>query len=217
MKVFIDLCCGLGGASEAFLAKPGWFVVRIDNNADLLPLVSGMTVCDITDVNDTITVIQAILLSKGIDLDDLEKLVIWASPPCTEFSLGYNAPGPTAARNGEEFNPDLSIMEACADIIDRLMPDHHYIENVRGSLKHFTPVLGPFRQKIGSFFLWGSFPMVDFTDNQTKYLKKMSEGSGDMRAQMRAKVPLEISQAILESIDNQTTLDSYFAHNFHTN
>ena len=37
MKIFVDLCCGLGGASEAFQQDPDWLVIRIDNNEDLKP------------------------------------------------------------------------------------------------------------------------------------------------------------------------------------
>lgn len=220
MKVFIDLCAGLGGASSAFVEHSNWFVIQIDNNAELLPLNRHLTIGNVTDVDATLTLIEAILQMNGLDItdgDSVECLVVWASPPCDEFSLAYNAKGPTATRNGEEFNPDLSIMLSCKQIIEALEPDHWYLENVRGALSHFTPHLGEFSQKLGSFFVWGDHPRVDFADHAISKLTKVDIRHSPLRAQYRAKVHHEISEAIRASIDEQTTLDRYFEHNFYTN
>lgn len=206
IKVFIDLCCGLGGASQAFYDDPDWKVIRLDNNADLLPLVPGLTVGDIVDVEGTMVVLSAILRGWGLDWHEIDLLVIWASPPCTEFSLGFNAAGPTAARNGEDFEPSMDIVNACHQIIQSLMPDHWYIENVRGAITPFSELLGPWRQQVGSFFLWGNHPLIDFHDRSDRHVKKLNKRHAAMRAQLRALVPLVISKAILTSIEHQKTL-----------
>lgn len=209
MKVFIDLCAGLGGASEAFAADPKWLVIRLDNNPELKPLTSGLTIVDITDLDATLTLIDATLRIHGITQGNMEKLVVWASPPCDEFSLAYNAKQPTAARNGEDYNPNMSIMLACHRIIELLSPDFWYIENVRGAISWFTPYLGEYRQQLGSFFVWGQHPMVDFEDASIRKLRKVDIRHSPLRAQYRAKVHLEISQAIKDSIDKQSTLTSF--------
>jgi len=209
MKVFIDLCAGLGGASQAFVIDPEWLVIRLDNNPDLKPFVPGLNVADVTDVDATLTLVDAILRIHGLNQSNITKLVVWASPPCVEFSLAYNAPGPTAARNGEEHYPDMSIMEACHRLIELWSPDHWWIENVRGAIPHFKLTLGDWTQQVGSFFLWGQHPQIAFKDNQTRYLKKVDKRHDQMRAQLRAKVPLEISQAIKDSIDRQLNLTSF--------
>jgi len=209
MKVLIDLCAGLGGMSEAFMSDPEWLVIRIDNNPDLKPFVPGLNVADITDIDATLVLVDAILRIHGVPSYKIEKLVVWASPPCVEFSLAYNAPGPTAARNGEEFHPDMTIMKACHRLIELWSPDHWWIENVRGAIPHFKPILGNWQQQVGSFFLWGDHPKIAFKDTQTRYLKKVDKRHAQMRAQLRAKVPLEISQAIKDSIDRQLSLTSY--------
>lgn len=209
MKVFVDLCAGLGGASQAFMDDPDWLVIRIDNNAELKPLCPGLNVADVTDSDVTLELIEAVCLMHGVELHNCDKLVVWASPPCDEFSLAYNAKQPTAARNGEDYDPDMSIMLACLYIIRKLLPDHWYIENVRGAISWFTPYLGSYRQQLASFFVWGDHPIVDFYDANLRKLRKVDIRHSDLRAQHRAKVHFEISQAIKDSIDKQMTLTSY--------
>ncbi len=209
MKIFIDLCAGLGGASEAFVLDPNWLVIRIDNNPELKPLTPGLTIVDVTDVDATLTLIHAICKIHGASIKSADKLVVWASPPCDEFSYAYNAKQATAARNGEDYQPDMSIMMACRDIIRTLLPHHWYIENVRGAINWFTPYLGPYRQQLASFFVWGDHPIVDFYDANLRKLRKVDIRHSELRAQYRAKVHFEISQAIKDSIDKQSTLTSF--------
>ena len=84
MKVFIDLFCGLGGASEAFRKHPNWKVIAIDNNPILLPHVHGLILADVHDTDNIKSIITALLFEHT---DEIEQIVVWASPPCTEFSL----------------------------------------------------------------------------------------------------------------------------------
>ena len=120
MNLMIDLCSGLGGASDGFL-RPNWTVQRYENNP-LLGDIPFTTLCD--------------LMTYEVKVEQPPKLV-WASPPCTEFSRGFNAPAPTAQREGREFQPSLELTKRCIEIIQRLESEFWVIENVVGAIPHF--------------------------------------------------------------------------------
>jgi site-specific DNA-cytosine methylase len=200
VKVMIDLCCGLGGASQAFWDANDWLVLRIDNNEELLPYVKGLILTDVTDFENTTNIINALMPDK------VDKLVIWASPPCLEFSLGFSGPRNQAYQRGEEFEPSFEIVEACIDIINHYQPHAWWMENVRGAITYFTPEFGPYRQKLGQFFLWGEFPLIAVRDSRILYHTKPDKRHHPLRANIRAMIPEELSIAVKESIDVQRTL-----------
>lgn len=203
MKKFVDLFAGLGGASESFL-RAGWNVVRYDNNM-LLQDVDQMHILDLMK-NPLQDWFQ-------YQFFDIEVDVVWASPPCTEFSLAYGAPKPTALRNGEDFFPTraLEMVKRAKDIIDLIKPKYWIIENVAGSTHYISNLLGmrP-RQIIGPFYLWGNFPAVN-VDRNFKHSKFTNDkhSSDPLRANHRALIPYEISQAFRIAIENQVTLDKW--------
>lgn len=200
MKVMIDLCCGLGGASQAFWESPDWLVLRIDNNEDLLPHVRGMILADIMDFENIKSIIDALMP------EEVEELVIWASPPCLEFSLGYSGPRNVAYMAGEEFEPSMDLVFACLDIVNHYQPKVWWLENVRGATTYFTPELGKYRQRLGQFFLWGNFPLIAVRDSEILLHTKPDSRHHPLRANIRAMVPMEFSRAILDSITKQATL-----------
>ena len=205
MKVFIDLFAGLGGASEAFYRDPTWQVMRIDNNEALLEHTAGLIIADITDFEATMAIINNLMPAN------VDKLVVWASPPCLEFSNAYSAPAAIAARRGEEFAPSLNCLHAALDIIDQLPCDAWYIENVKGAIDIFTEEINQtWQQRIGQFFLWGNFPKIALPDSHIRGLRKEDKRWSPIRSNIKAKVPIEYSQAIMASIDNQLTLTSFF-------
>ena len=192
MKLMIDLFSGLGGASEAFTQGPSpWAVLRYENNP-LLADVAYTQICDLRTFN--------IHVRHDIDL-------IWASPPCTDFSMGFNAPGPTAKREGRDFEPSLELVKRAITIIEELKPSTWIIENVVGSIKHLEPILGPPRQIIGPFVLWGNFPLIicstDDFESKTNFTPSL------MRPNLRAKIPLELSVAVRRALEDQKTLKSW--------
>ena len=195
MRRMLDLFSGLGGASEAFVRDQGWEVVRVENE----PLLEGVECTRMMDVTD-------VLDSDLVGTWDL----IWASPPCTEFSRAYNAPAPKAQREGREFKPDLSLVRAAVAIIECLEPKWWVIENVHGAMKPLMPILGPPTLLVGPFALWGSIPPLDLPKG-FKHAKSDNDTGGHdpLRSQRRAVVPLEISQALLEAVTSQTTLDQF--------
>lgn len=93
---------------------------------------------------------EGVLRSLGIP-PHTPILLVWAAPPCTEFST---------ARTVKVANPSLELLGISKKVIDLLNPRWWVIENVRGACKHFLPILGSHRQRIGPFFLWGRFPML---------------------------------------------------------
>jgi site-specific DNA-cytosine methylase len=189
--VMLDLFSGLGGASEAFIQN-GWTVIRIENNPKLQHIPKTFDL-DVLDWKNWIT-----LLPDKIDL-------IWASPPCLEFSQAFNAPKSIAKREGRDFEPDLNALKAAIEIIEHYDPTFWCIENVVGAKEHFKPLLGKPRQIIESFMLWGNFPYLHM-DKGFKHLKKDVGSNNPLRSNYRAIIPFEISFELYSTIKNQTTL-----------
>ena len=124
MKYMLDLFSGLGGASEAFITDPKWEVLRIDNN----PLLMEVPATVIMNIND-LTPNQCELF---VDL-------VWASPPCREFSDGYSSPKSKWVReNGiATYKPDMNLLISAIELIEEIKPKYWVIENVRGAIRYF--------------------------------------------------------------------------------
>lgn len=196
MRYMLDLFAGLGGASEAMVNDVGWSVRRIDNNP-LLMMVENMVNVDVHE-----------LLTWDIDNSRDERLdLLWASPPCVEFSQAYGAPGPVARRAGIEFTPNVELVEVALELIKKYNPKYWVIENVVGSIKHFDKLGLKPRQIIGPFVLYGNFPMIHVPPN---FVHKKSEhdtwSTDPLRANKKALVPMEISTGIKEAIEFQTSI-----------
>lgn len=195
----LDLCSGLGGASEAFLLA-GWNVQRIESNS-ILANIPQTTIIDVK----TLRILLEQNQPEPIDF-------VWASPPCREFSNGYNSPKSQAIRAGNKANyqPDMSILMECIRIIEIIQPKYWCIENVRGATPYFNPILGEPRQVIGPYCLWGNFPYinVDHGAFKTKAQKDVHSGN-PLRANLKALIPIEISQAFCEAISTQKSILDY--------
>lgn len=201
MKRMIDLCSGLGGASEAFVAA-GWEVLRIDNN----PLMSGVPHTTIRDIFDFEEWIEDNLLA--MDYHAAPDL-IWFSPPCRDFSTAYGSPRSIAQRDGIEWNPSLDILQCGLRIIKMLEPKYWVIENVRGAIKFFEDDLGTPNQIHQAYVLWGKFPGFQ----PERFVSKAEKDSrhSPIRSNLKAKIPIELSQSLLEAIESQRSLFDYVA------
>lgn len=200
----LDLFSGLGGASQAMIDHEDWEVVRIDNNPDLLEYAPTTYMLSVDRLMSKHNLKW--LQSQGpFDL-------IWASPPCVEFSDGYSGPKYTHKREhpGKEYSPDMSLVEYTKNLIEVLNPTHWVIENVRGAMPFFEPLLGPPKVIIGPYYLWGNFPLFNaklpagyskFND-EDKYGRKL-------RPNARAIVPMEISEALRQTVQYQSTLNQW--------
>lgn len=110
--MMLDLCSGLGGASQAMRAR-GWDVVTLDNNPAFQP--------------DIVADLRA--WSWYGTTPDL----VWASPPCTEFAR-ESMPW---CRTGRR--PDLSLVQAVRRIVTEAGPRYWVLENVRGAVPYLGP------------------------------------------------------------------------------
>lgn len=199
----LDLFSGLGGASEAMLSN-GWEVKRIENN----PLLKGVPNTHMIDVLQFERQLESYICQYG--QPDQIKLV-WASPPCTAFSTGWSSPKMMAARNGENYQPGeaIELVKSAKQIIDLLNPQYWVIENVRGSIKHLTPILGDPTIIAGPYVLWGRFPTFEINITETKAAKD-TWSTDPLRANRKALIPYEMSDSLRVAIETQKTLDYWF-------
>lgn len=198
MKHFLDLFSGLGGASEAFVDDDNWTVLRIDNN----PLLGGVPFTVIDDIK--------ILKNRVSRPGSAEKIeCIWASPPCREFSGGFNSPKSRASREGTlaDYKPDMSLLTTALEIIEIVKPKFWVIENVAGSIRYFREFLGEPRQIIGPYVLWGNFPLIDVDSSQIASKSSKDVHSSDpLRANKKAKVDYVISKGLKDTIESQKSI-----------
>tara|TARA_Y100000004_G_scaffold134348_1_gene151947 strand:+ start:3641 stop:4246 length:606 start_codon:yes stop_codon:yes gene_type:complete len=197
MKHMLDLYAGLGGASESMIQN-GWSVLRIDNNI-LLQNVENMFIADIPTMN---------IFKKPLTIPQQKIDLVWASPPCVEFSLGYSSPRSQAIRDGEgdTYQPDMTHVLASMQIIDAINPRYWVIENVRGATKYFNPILGKPRQTFGNaIMLWGNFPLIQPGAFKTKGQNDVWSDD-PLRANKKAVIPYEISDALRLAIEQQTSI-----------
>ena len=171
----LDLFSGLGGWSAAFKDR-GHAVTTLDINPKFKP-----------DIVKDILEIKSIAEIGKFD-------IILASPPCTEFS---KASMPSSWNRNRSVNPDTTIMRKTYELISAHQPRLWAIENVRGSVKFFTPIIGNYRQKIGSRYLWGNFPILN---TEPVYGKWKLPPSPD-RAALRALIPYSLSLAMCEAAE----------------
>ena len=202
MRKMIDLFSGFGGASEAFV-QAGWQIMRCENNPDLLNVKDTWN-WDLSNDEEIDTLIHM----PYWDNCDL----IWASPPCLEFSNAYHAPKPRALRSGIEFKPDLTLLHNALKIIKEKKPKYWVIENVAGASKIFSKEMGvnaP-RQIVGPYFLWGNFPFISMPrDWEHKGKNNISGGNVPLRSNKKAIVDFEVSRALLQAITEQKQLTEW--------
>ena len=182
-----DLFSGLGGASQAFLDH-GHDVVRIENN----PLLSGIT-------NTCIMGVDEFLNNYAKEGGNVDLLIM--CPPCKDFSL---------ARGERIINPDLTNVKLCKKAVEIIKPRYYIIENVRGAIPFFNKVLGSSPiMKMNPWYFWGRFPTFAFPHRDFKKTDGGRWSTDPLRANERAKWPIELSQAFLKAYENQTTLEEW--------
>ena len=202
--VFIDLFSGLGGASQA-AADHGWHVLRFDNNEALRGHVKNTHYLDIMHPA-FYKILDRLLLdyaaSKDLDRAHL-KIFLWGSPPCLDFSEGYNAPAMVARREGREFSPDMSLIHKFLEIKTKINPEWWCMENVRGAISHVNISAAELNtdqfQRIGPYCLWKNFLDIRVPFGW-KPPRKVDLWPSPLRANLRALIPYEISNGVLEAI-----------------
>ena len=200
MKYMIDMFAGLGGASEAFITRYDWEVLRFDNN----PLLAEVEEMIITD-----TMFEDVLCWH--DLEPKRQIdLLWASPPCREFSHGFNSPVSKMRREEpgfEDFIPSTKLVEKTIQTILAVKPKFWVIENVVGAIKWLKPILGEPTQIIGSQVLWGNFPFINMPRGFKENKEDKDVGPNNpLRSNYRAVIPYELSLRLMIAVEQQRTL-----------
>lgn len=135
-RFVLDLFSGTGSATIAF-AEHGHRVVRVDNRVwrHSRPEVRA-------DV-------------RHLPIGSGEVEFLWASPPCSEFSVMRRL------RRGAVCPPDpergLELVEATRTVIADLSPTNWAIENVGGAVPYINRILGAPKVGWRGRFVWASF------------------------------------------------------------
>lgn len=210
--VVVDLFAGLGGFSAAFEESDEWEVYTVEINDEFDPDLCA----DVFELRP-----DDLLELIGLDRDEIDVLVIVASPPCTYFSTAGN-------HHAWDFETHRPLTEGSRDavalvfhtigLIRALDPDFWFLENPQGRLRWF---LGeptgrvtycqygrPYMKRTD---LWGDHPPMTY--------RRCSRGSrchvanveydgtsatrllGDTHAE-RSKVPYDLSEAIREAVED---------------
>ena len=203
MKVMIDLFCGLGGASSAFAEDLEWHVLGFDNNPELIGHFHTGCVFRIVDMQTPIEVIR--IIDAYLDGEDVEKMVVWASPPCTEFSTG----NPNRGHAGFDTTLLTNTMIVLNHLCGKYPVAEYIIENVKGATTTFNPILGDYKQRVGPFFFWGRFTPIPMLSAETHRHRKPFNSTNSrtpLRSNIHAKVPFEVSEAWKNNVDDQAKL-----------
>ena len=182
----IDLCSGLGCATQAFKDR-GHEVFTVDIDSFFNPDLCA----DIRNISP--------------EQFPFKPDFIWASPPCTQFTLANPYAGPCKTRKA-----DLSIVKACLKLIEYVNPSFWILENPRACLRHYIgkPTITVFYSDYGFYCkkptdLWGFFPWFWARSPPTKNLKKFETSSHTTpyTQAKRACVPYPLSLALWLSIE----------------
>lgn len=167
----LDLFAGRGGASRA-MRERGWTVTTVELEASFQPDIAA-DICT--------------WRWEGGPVD-----LLWASPPCTEFSR-ESMPW---CRTGE--TPDISCVLATLRLVHEVQPRFWALENVRGARRWLEPLLGPPAMRSGPVFLWGRLPFGLLPRVAPYKTKQTGE-----RPDLRSELPYEISLAIARATEQQ--------------
>ncbi len=152
-KKAIDLCCGRGGWTKAFLAA-GFHVVGVDIvRHPSYPRAAEFVLADVRRFSGA---------------EHRDAVVVLASPPCDEFSR-HDQPWTRCLHPPP---PDLSLVDACRRIA-REAETPLILENVRGAQRF----IGTAARRWGPFYLWGDgCPPYCLTFPKSPCVKKKATG-----------------------------------------
>lgn len=210
-----DFFAGTGSSTQAF-KDDGHTVITFELNSELNP----------THAVDMLEISSSWLIEKYGRPD-----FVWASPPCTAFSvasIGHHWTGGSKAYipKTEAAVHNQELVKHTIRLINDLQPRYGYlIENPRGLLRKLDPVqdlprttvtycqYGDFRMKPtdlwGGVKNWTPRPMCKNGDNcHTSAPRGSSTGTQGVKgAKLRSMVPyglgLELLECIKESINNE--------------
>jgi len=213
----LDLFCGLGGFSQAFVASDRWSVTTVD----IENRFEADRVADVFELRPSD-------FGQGFD-------VVLASPPCTQFSIAASRfyrfdegePQTEAARDA------LALVYHTIGLIRGLAPAYWVLENPVGKLRRVwrSPDASVTQCQYGRAIrkptdLWGDLPPANWrscspgAECHDHEPRGMGSGENHVRDPAeRAKVPAELSAAIRDACEaaldgdvaEQTTLSEVHA------
>lgn len=162
--LMIDLCSGLGGASQPFIDR-GWEVIRIDNNPKFSKVARTIT----GSVKEIEKIIPEYILESQI-----KPTFVWASPPCNHFSVASIHLHWTKRRRPKHIGVINAIRTVvwCLDAIEYLKPKYWALENPRDKLRNILnepgSIFGGLKTDLGLWGakspkptdIWGLFPEI---------------------------------------------------------
>lgn len=210
-RTCLDLFAGLGGFSAAFEDADEWDVVTVDRDDRFDPGIQA----DVFEL-------------RPADLPDPD--VVLASPPCKCFSKAaswhdhwddHGDPQTEFARES------VALVFHTVGLIKAIAPDYWFLENPEGHLKRFLgrPTGRVTYCQYGAEYmkptlLWGDHPPMTYRQCETgddchiRSRRSQEVGDGEHPADAlprdpaeRAKVPRELSEAILEAVEGRLELE----------
>lgn len=174
----VDLFSGSGSATKAFKDR-GHRVITVDINPKLKP--------------DIVADVRYLPFADGFRPD-----VVWASPPCQDFStMNFKASRRNKAGGWPEAG--METVAAAHDAIAYLNPRWWVLENVVGAKKWF----GAPTAHYGSVYLWGRFPPFDAPPHRKGFVERYKRGrTNDLPNDgVKAAIPYSISRALCLAIE----------------
>lgn len=199
----IDLCSGLGGASE-WMYRRGWNIYRFDNDSRFAEIPNTQ----IIDIRE-------------LTVDDLPSKpdFIWANPPCECFSvasIGHHW------KNGTPSNAALeaiALIEFIKDLIESAKPRYSGIENPMGMMRKTTSlglpdyhfpmaVFGSHGKKPTD--IWGNLPEFEIPtlvrwETASRGQRRGTQGITD--SAYRALIPFALSMTLGSAIEREINRD----------
>jgi len=126
MKTVVDLFSGTGSATAAFADSDDWSVFRVEGDPEIVDAYGAELQADI------------LKLELG-DLPDAD--VVWASPPCTDFSIACCHKKWTKDKlpQVKSVAESVRLVYRTLWLIQELDPDWWFLENPRGMLRNVMP------------------------------------------------------------------------------
>lgn len=125
-KFALDLFSGTGSATEAFEEHENWEVFRVEKDPDLVDKYGAELQADILEL-------------KPGDLPDPD--FIWASPPCTDFSIAccYRKWTSEKLPKAKSVAGSVKLVYHTLWLIQEVDPEYWFLENPQGMLRNVMP------------------------------------------------------------------------------
>jgi hypothetical protein len=147
MRLIIDLFSGLDGWTEAFKNKEGWFIISVENNANLPFKTANNQHRILGDILDPATLEKIKLVIECLNFKGVE--IVTASPPCQGFSVAscFHHWTKDGQPKSDKAQLSLELVDRTLTLIHLLNPRYYIIENPRGLLRKQEIMINTFQTK----------------------------------------------------------------------